>query len=168
MTEPSERATKPGKPPAPPDDDAPVPRIPRTAGFKISMAALVRIALTGAMLTMIIVARRPCADSVSEFVTNFDQTGSGAQMPKPGTVDEPSLTGSAGDYETLRPDMTEAEIKAAIERAKAKARDAGAAEMNPTPSNPPGATMDGSGSATNGSAPNGSATSPPKTGSTSR
>lgn len=110
-------------------DDEPVPRIPRTAGFKLSTAVLVRIAMTGALLAMIIVARRPCADSVSSFVTEFDKTGSGAagaQMPKPGTVDVPSSVGSAGDYETLRPDMTEAEIKAAIERAKARARDAGA------------------------------------------
>ena len=105
------------------DDDAPVPRLPRTAAFKVSTAALVRIAMTGALLAMIIVARRPCADSVSSFVTDFDNAGSaGNQMPKPGTVDEPSAVGSAGDYEQLRPDMTEAEIKAAIERAKAKSR----------------------------------------------
>lgn len=109
-------------------DDEPVPRLPRTAGFKISMATFVRIAMTAALLAMILVARRPCADSVSGFVTNMDNTGSGsasALMPKPGTVDVPSNVGSAGDYETLRPDMTEAEIKAAIERAKAKSRDAG-------------------------------------------
>jgi hypothetical protein len=106
-----------------PDDDEPVPRLPRTAGFKISTAALVRIAMTGAVLAMIVVVRRPCADSVSSFVTDMDNTGSaGAQMPKPGNVDEPSTVGSAGDYETLRPDMTEAEIKATIERAKARSR----------------------------------------------
>jgi hypothetical protein len=44
-------------------------------------------------------------------------------MPKPGNVDVPRAVGSAGDYEQLRPDMTEAELKAAIERAKAKARE---------------------------------------------
>ena len=116
------------------DDDEPVPRIPRSAGFKLSMPALIRILLTAAMLTMIIVAQRPCADAVSGFVTSFDndpnKVGSGSatpqtQMPKPGTVDMPSATqGSAGDYEPLRPDMTEAEIKAAIERAKARAKEA--------------------------------------------
>jgi uncharacterized membrane protein YgcG len=104
-------------------DDEPVPRIPRRVGFKISSAAIFRIALTGAMLAMIVVVRRPCADSVSDFVVDFDQVGSGgAQMPKPGTVDEPSGTGSAGDYEALRSDMTEAELKAAIERARLKAQ----------------------------------------------
>ena len=180
MTKPSEPTTPPAKPP-PDDDDAPVPRIPRTAGFKISMAALVRIALTGAMLTMIIVARRPCADSVSEFVTNFDQTGSGAQMPKPGTVDEPSTTGSAGDYESIRSDMTEEEVKAAIERAKAKARDAsgsaGSASGSAGSAASGGGSAGSSGSSGSGSAGSGSAASgtgsaaiapPPTGGSASR
>ena len=132
------------------DDDGPVPRIPRSAGFKLSMPALIRILLTAAMLTMIIVAQRPCADAVSGFVTSFDNSdpkaGSGSaasqMMPKPGTVDMPSKQGSAGDYEPLRPDMTEAEIKAAIERAKARAREA---------ENPNGPAT-GSGSAGSGSA----------------
>jgi hypothetical protein len=103
------------------DDD--IPKLPRTAVFKVSPAAVVRIVLTASMLVMVIVATKPCANSVSKFVTDIDKTGSGSaarQMPKPGTVDVPAANGSAGDYETLRPDMTEAELKAAIERAKAK------------------------------------------------
>jgi hypothetical protein len=105
-------------------DEEKVPKLPRTAGFKISTAAVFRILLTGAMLAMVIVATKPCANSVSKFVTDIDGSGAAArQMPKPGTVDEPSTSvGSAGDYEALRPDMTEAELKAAIERAKAKSR----------------------------------------------
>ena len=127
----------------PPDDDAPVPRLPRSAGFKLSTPALFRILLTAAMLAMIVVAQRPCADAVSGFVTGFDnQPGSGSagsavQMPKPGTVDVPRTQGSAGDYEQLRPDMTEDEIKAAIERAKARAKEA---------ENPPATPPAGSGS----------------------
>ncbi len=110
------------------DDDEPVPRLPRTTHFKVSPAAIFRIAMTTALLVMIVVSRRPCADAVSGFVTSFDNTPSGSgsatvQMPKPGTVDVPQAEqGSAGDYETLRPDMSEEQIKAAIERAKAKAR----------------------------------------------
>lgn len=106
------------------DGDEPVPRLPRSWGFKVPTVALFRIGMTVALLVMILVARRPCADSVSDFVTDFDKTGSArAQMPKPGRVDLPPATdvGSAADYEQLRPDMTEAEIKAAIERAKARA-----------------------------------------------
>jgi len=142
------------------DDDEPVPRIPRTVGFKISTATIVRLALTGTMLAMILVARRPCADSVSEFVTDFDKTGSGAaQMPKPGTVDVPSSVGSAGDYEPLRSDMTEAEIKAAMERArvKAQARENAAGSAGSGSAGSAGSGSAGSGSAGSGSAGSGSA-----------
>jgi hypothetical protein len=103
-------------------DDEPVPRIPRTRGFKLSTPQLVRIGLTGALLVLIVMVQRPCADSVSKFVTSFgEEEGSAVRMPKPGAVEPPSGIGSAGDYESLRPDMTEAEIRAAMERAKAKA-----------------------------------------------
>ena len=104
-----------------PRDDEPVPRLPRTRGFKLSTPQLVRIGLIGGLLVLVIVVQRPCADSVSKFVTGFSGDGPAkAKLPKPGAVDEPSSRGSAGDYEQLRPDMTEAEIKAAIERSKAK------------------------------------------------
>lgn len=103
-------------------DDEPVPRLPRTRGFKLSTPQLVRIGLIGALLVLVIAVQRPCADSVSKFVTGFGDEGSAtARMPRPGAVDRPTERGSAGDYETLRPGMTEAEIKAAIERSKAKA-----------------------------------------------
>ena len=133
--------------PTQPDDDEPVPRIPRSFRFKVPTAALVRIAMTGALLAMIIVARRPCADSVSSFVNDFDNSGGSAraQMPKPGNVDEPSTVGSAADYETLSPDMSEAEIKAAIERAKAKSRGSAGSGLAPDAT---GSGSAGSGSAT--------------------
>ena len=123
--------------------DEPVPRLPRTRGFKLSTPQLVRIGLTGALLVLIVAVQRPCADSISKFVTGFGEGGSAAaSMPRPGTVDQPGGPGSAGDYVQLRPDMTEVELKAAIERAKAKAAErAGSA----------------AGSATAGSAATGSA-----------
>ena len=100
----------------------PVPRLPRTRGFKLSGPQLVRVGLTGGLLVLVIAIQRPCADSVSKLVTGLGDEGSAtARMPKPGTVDQPSGVGSAADYEQLRPGMTEAEIKAAIERSKAKA-----------------------------------------------
>jgi hypothetical protein len=103
-------------------DDEPVPRLPRTRGFKLSTPQLVKLGLTAGLLVLVIAVQRPCADSVSKFVTGFGDEGSGAgQMPRPGTVDQPTGRGSAGDYESLRPGMTEAEIKAAIERSRAKA-----------------------------------------------
>jgi hypothetical protein len=104
-----------------PDDD--VPKLPRSRGLKLSRKELVRVAMTALLLVLVIVVARPCAEAMSNFVTSFggSDTPSSA-MPRPGTVDKPHAPGSAGDYEQLRPDMTEAEIKAAIERAKARAK----------------------------------------------
>jgi hypothetical protein len=106
------------------DEDPERIRLPRSRGFSVSMPAIVQIGLTATALVMILATRRPCSDAVSGFVTGFDSKGSGsgsaAPTPAPGES-EPRVPGSAGDYETLRPDMTEAELKAAIERAKARA-----------------------------------------------
>lgn len=103
-----------------PDD---VPRLPRGRGLRLSRPQMFRIATTLALLIFVIVAQKPCAGSVSKFVTSFG-SGSAVTMPTPGTVDVP--TGSAGSdsldhYEHLHPGMTEAEIKAAMERARLKA-----------------------------------------------
>jgi hypothetical protein len=99
---------------------------------------MVRIAGTVVLLVFIVLMQRPCADSVSKFVTGFGSDGSAAPtMPRPGTVDVPAAgAGSAttsnhgadlplDHYERLRPDMTDAELKAAVERARAKAAEAG-------------------------------------------
>lgn len=103
-----------------PDDD--VPRLPRGRGLKLDTAMILRIAMTLALLVMIVVTARPCANATSKFVTSFDDQGSAsAPLPKPGTVDQPAPDPGPADYETLRPDMSEAELKAAIERAKQKA-----------------------------------------------
>jgi hypothetical protein len=76
------------------------------------------------LLVLVVVARRPCADSVSRFVTSFGDEGSASpRLLRPGEVAPPSGRGSAGDYEQLRPDMTEAELEAAIERSRARARE---------------------------------------------
>ncbi|MEO8707383.1 MAG: hypothetical protein ABI867_45570 [Kofleriaceae bacterium] len=104
------------------DDDETVPKLPRGPGFSISTGQLVKIVMTAALLVMLIVIQRPCADGVSKFVTDFDERGSAsATMPRPGTVDRAGSATQGSDYELLRPDMTEAETRAAIERAKAKA-----------------------------------------------
>lgn len=99
------------------EDDI-APKLPRGSGFKISKGHFFKITLTAALLVFLIVIQRPCADAVSKFVTSFDeQAPEKAKMPKPGTVDG----SGAPQYEIIRGDMTEAEMKAAIERAKARA-----------------------------------------------
>lgn len=124
-----------------------MPRLPRSRGVKLSRVQLVRIIGLAALLVFLLVTQRPCANAVSGFVTGFGDQGSAPPspsqaLPRPGAVDEPtappggegspSRGGSAGDgelggYERLRPGMTEAEIKAAIERAKARAGSGSAA-----------------------------------------
>ena len=99
------------------DEGDVAPKLPRGGGFRIGKGHLIKIALTASLLVMLIVVQRPCADAVSKFVTGFDDQGAAqANMPKPGTVD-----GSGAQYEVIRGDMTEAEMKAAVERAKARA-----------------------------------------------
>jgi len=98
-----------------------IPRLPRGGGFSISTPNLIRILFTAAVLVMIIVIQKPCAEHVSSFVTSYGQgsapppTGSAAALPHPGTVDKPQ------EYEQITPDMTPEQVKAAIERAKQRA-----------------------------------------------
>lgn len=98
--------------------DEPVPKLPRGRGLKFSGPELFRIALTLVTLIGVIVLTRPCAHAVSGFVTSFEGSASDKQMPKPGNVDVPA---PEQQMETLRPGMTDEEIKAAIERSKARA-----------------------------------------------
>jgi len=130
---------RPAGPSAEPGDgaDAAVPRLPRSRGLRLSGPQMFRIAGLLIVLVFLLIAQRPCANAVSTFVTGFGSQGSAAAtMPKPGTVDVPAAapapaatgSGSAGGaadpterYERLRPGMTEDEVKAVIERARAKA-----------------------------------------------
>ena len=100
-------------------DDEPVVRLPRGKGMNLDRAMMFRIVATVALLVMIVVAARPCANATSKFVTDFDDKKGSASdlMPKPGTVDQPS---KQPVYEQLKPNMTDDEVKAAIERAKAR------------------------------------------------
>ena len=138
-----------------PDGDDDVPKLPHGRGLRLSRPQLVRIVGTLFLLVFLVTMQRPCATAVSGFVTGFGDRGSAATvMPRPGTVDLPAgqagggAAGSAGPvegpaapaaagsgsavpsldrYEHLRPGMTEAEIKAVIERARVKAGDHDAA-----------------------------------------
>lgn len=122
------------------DEGDVAPRLPRGSGFKISKGHLFKITLTAGLLVMLIAIQRPCADAVSKFVTSFDEQGSdSSKMPQPGTVER----GGSQQFEVIRSDMSEAEMRAAVERARARAGATGSA--------------DGSGSAGTGSA-NGSGT----------
>jgi hypothetical protein len=99
-------------------ENEPVPKLPRGRGLRLAGPELFRVALTLLTLIGVLLLTRPCANAVSGFVTSFDNAGSGGSaMPKPGNVDVPQ---PHQQFETLRPGMSEAEIKAAIERSKAR------------------------------------------------
>ena len=95
-------------------DDEPVQKLPRGRGMKFSGPELFRIGMTLVTLVGVVILARPCANSVSGFVMGMDGSGSAKTMPKPGNVDQPQ------QFEQLKPGMSDAEIKAAIERAKAR------------------------------------------------
>jgi hypothetical protein len=147
-------------------------RIPRSRGLRLAGPQLVRVGLTGALLAIVIIGQRPCADSVSRFVTSFGEpadAGGGAAMPRPGSVDLPGPgaaddvdRGSAGDYEVLRPDMSEAELAAAIARARERAAArAAAAGGTGRPGSAAGTGGAGSGRTTDLPAQGSSAVAPP-------
>jgi hypothetical protein len=96
--------------------DEPVPKLPRGRGIKLSGPTLFRVVMMSIALIGVIFLARPCANSVSSFVMGFDPGSAGSAKPKPDKVAPPTP-----QYEELRPGMTEQEIKAAIERSKARA-----------------------------------------------
>ena len=146
--------------------DEPVPKLPRGRGMKFSGPQVFRIGLLMLTLIGVLVLTKPCANAVSGFVTSFDGSGSAKEqaMPKPGNVDMPRAD---QQYEHLKPGMTPEEIKAAMERSKARnaAANAGANGASAGSATTGGATPGGAttGGAATGSAVNGgSAPAPAK------
>jgi hypothetical protein len=136
--------------------DEPVPKLPRGRGMKFSGPEMFRIGLMVVTLIGVLLLTKPCANAVSGFVTSFDGSGSAKEqaMPKPGNVDMPRAD---QQYEQLKPGMTEAEIKAAVERSKARnAGSAASASSAAGASGSAAATRSGSAGSATGSA--GSAT----------
>jgi hypothetical protein len=105
--------------------------------MKFSGPQIARIAMTLITLVGVMLLAKPCANAVSSFVMGYQQ-GSGSAMPKPGNVDQPAA--GTEQYEQLRPGMTEAELKAAVERAKAKQHGGSASPSAPSTTPAPTAT----------------------------
>lgn len=80
--------------------------------MRLSGPELVRIAITLAMLIALLMLTKPCSNAVSTFVMGMDGSAKNP-VAKPGTIDP-------NPYEHLKPGMTDAEIRSAIERAKSK------------------------------------------------
>ena len=117
------------------DDD--VPRLPRGRGITLSTAQLVRIVMVAVALVALIALQKPCANSVSRFVTNFAPTDAGVARAQPDAG--PAPDDPAPDGVMLHGSMTPAELDAAIARARASGAapvDGGAAEAVPADARP--------------------------------
>lgn len=136
----------------PAEQDAPVPKLPRGSGFKLSTPQLMRIGMTVVTLIAIVALQKPCSNAVGRFVTTFGGSDEAAPPSAPAptpaspgasasvppappaapTVTGPDRSAPAGappiQYERLSPSMTDAELRAAIERAKRRAAAAEAAK----------------------------------------
>lgn len=102
-------------------DDDDIPRLPRGRGLSFSFGEILRIAVVATLLLAIIVLQKPCAKSVSKFVTSFGQVDAGAAPPDATAIPTGVI---------LRADMTPAEQAAAIAAARGQAVDAGAAVLD--------------------------------------
>ena len=103
------------------DAEAPVPKLPRGRGMKLSGPQLLRVVMLAILLVFLVVTQRPCANAVSRFVTSFGSAAGSGSAARAGSGSGSGLDG----YERLRPGMTDAEVKAAIERARARAAASG-------------------------------------------
>lgn len=99
-----------------------MPRLPRGRGLRLSRIELLRIAGLAILLIFLLATQRQCADAVSTFVTSFGDQKPAQPRPSPAaTTGSGSAAIDVDRYERLRPGMTDAEMKATIERAKARA-----------------------------------------------
>lgn len=74
-------------------DEAPVPKIPRGKGFKLSTPQMMRIGMTAVVLFAVIALQEPCSNAVGRFVTTF-----GGAMD--GKAETKSTSGGAGTPST--------------------------------------------------------------------
>ena len=102
-----------------PDD---VPRLPRGKGIRLSFPQLMRIAMVATVLVAVIVMQKPCADAVSKFVVGIDeQRATQTQTPETPAAVPQAPNGPdpyAGQYLEIKPGMTEAELKALVDKAR--------------------------------------------------
>ena len=106
------------------DESEPIPRLPRGKGLSLAGPQLVRIAMFVALLVAVLFLRQPCADGIANFMGQFE-TGEDATS----TVDPASSTTSepvpdddelGSGFVRLRGDMSEEELKKALDQADAE------------------------------------------------
>jgi hypothetical protein len=147
------------------DTDEPVPKLPRGRGIKLGTAELFRIAITIAFLVAVIMLTKPCSQAVSTFVVGFG-SGSGSGSGTGTGTGTGSGSAKIDPYERLTPNMTEQQVKDAIERSKAKNAALAGSGASPRSGSASGAgcgsaTGSGSGSGAGSGAGSGSSSNAP-------
>lgn len=99
-----------------------MPRLPRGRGLSLSAPEILRILMFAALLVAVITLRQPCASSAGKFINAFEPPpDAGPTQVRPGGDIQP------GHYIRLTPDMSEDEIRRAIDQL------AGAPKPGPVP-----------------------------------
>lgn len=109
-------ASKPG---------APVPRLPHGKGIRISGPAIVRILMFAALLLAVLALRKPCADGVSRFITQFDEPDAGVagavrnarHAGDAGAAAPDTSAWPAGQYIEIKGPLTDEQLKVILEKA---------------------------------------------------
>jgi hypothetical protein len=91
-----------------------VERLPRGRGLRLSVPEILRIIVVAALLVAVIAMQGPCSDAVGRFVAGFDPQ-------PPAALDAAALPEPPGGYVRLRSDMTEAELRQAVDQARTAA-----------------------------------------------
>jgi hypothetical protein len=108
---------------AKPTNDDDVPKLPRGRGLSFSFAEILRILVVATALIALLVLQKPCAKSVSQFVTGFGPKDAGVGATAPVAPD----AGAIPPGVILRADMTPEQQAAAIAAARGQGVDAGVA-----------------------------------------
>ncbi|HTM21737.1 MAG TPA: hypothetical protein VL172_14545 [Kofleriaceae bacterium] len=123
--------------PEQPEEDEPVPRIPRGRGWGFSGGEIVRIGMFGTLLVAVLVLRKPCSENVSKFMQTFEPPLDASPAPAaPAThFSAPSLPD--GQYVHCSVDESPAACVERLEKARNQAAPpADAAAPAPAPKQP--------------------------------
>ena len=117
--------------------DEPIPKLPRSRGFKLSGPEIFRILLFAGLLFGVLALRQPCSEGIGTFVESFEVPDAGPdtgapEQPETPAVD-PRLPGNVDGYIRLTGDMSEEEIRAKLEQAGVWAPDAGPVDATIAP-----------------------------------
>jgi hypothetical protein len=110
-------------------DEPDVERLPRGRGLRLSTPEIFRIIMVAALLVAVIAMQGPCSDAVGRFVAGFDP-------PPPASLDAAATPDPPGGYVRLRSDMTEAELRQAVDQARSATAPTDASAAAPPPTAP--------------------------------